>query len=454
MNTRTGDCGMNMSTRVIASVAIASSFVIGAEDRLAMANGRAPATSTIHFRQGNDLDVIVGLTFGATVSHDGGATWQWMCEDTVGYGGQYDPDYSYSASGTIFGTTFDGLKANRTGCTFDVTPPAATFVSQNTIGPDGAVYYAAADPADAKIYRSADDGMSFPRSSNPGQLNDWWQSLEVAPSDANRVYLSGYRLQSGLPRQLMLFASSDGAQVFSPLPITDFTVEPESFLEIAGISKANADLVFARIVAEDTMATDAIYRSTNGGQTWTRVLAKPTSLSFVVRGNGDLVAASPSVGAWVSHDNGASWIDLVGAPHISCLVENAGGVLWACTRNFGTAQVPGDDAGVMRTTDLSVWTKALRYQDINAPVPCAAGTIQHDTCQVQMWCVLRRQLGVTSTELDCPSLTDGAGPDDAGGVVTPKNGCCDAGTGGGALALVSAVLVGLVILRPRSRRDT
>src|SRR5262245_53416279 len=73
--------------------------LIGALASPAGANGRAPATSTIHFRQGNDQDVIAGMTFGAVLSHDGGATWQWMCEAAVGYGGMYDPSYQYTASG-------------------------------------------------------------------------------------------------------------------------------------------------------------------------------------------------------------------------------------------------------------------------------------------------------------------------------------------------------------------
>src|SRR6188472_1463879 len=89
----------------------------------ANANGRDPYTSTINFRHGNDQHIIAGMTFGAIVSKDGGATWQWLCERTIGYGGQYDPDYVYATSGAIFATTFDGLKVMRDGCTFNATPP-------------------------------------------------------------------------------------------------------------------------------------------------------------------------------------------------------------------------------------------------------------------------------------------------------------------------------------------
>src|SRR5262247_2867261 len=93
----------------------------------AFANGRAPATSTINFRQGNDDEIAAGMTFGLLVSHDGGANWDYMCEDAVGYGGMYDPDYAYNATGSLAATTFDGAKIDRDMCTFGLTTlaPAA-----------------------------------------------------------------------------------------------------------------------------------------------------------------------------------------------------------------------------------------------------------------------------------------------------------------------------------------
>src|SRR5687768_4599368 len=118
------------------------------------ANGRDPYTSTITFRQGNNQHIIAGMTFGLVISKDGGATWHWMCERAIGYGGMYDPDYAYTSSGAIFATTFDGLKVMRDDCSFTSTPPGMTFVSKTELGPDGALYYAAAAQEDSKIYKS------------------------------------------------------------------------------------------------------------------------------------------------------------------------------------------------------------------------------------------------------------------------------------------------------------
>ena len=64
----------------------------------AWANGRDPYTSTIHFQRGAEQNIYAGMTFGLLVSHDNGATWQWMCEKAVGYGGLFDPDYEVLAN--------------------------------------------------------------------------------------------------------------------------------------------------------------------------------------------------------------------------------------------------------------------------------------------------------------------------------------------------------------------
>src|SRR5687767_14662124 len=91
--------------RRLATLAVLAAMTAGAS-----ANGRPPQTMTLNFKRGNDLEIVAGLTFGALISHDGGATWLWMCEAAIGYGGVYDPDYELVPSGAVFATTFDGLR--------------------------------------------------------------------------------------------------------------------------------------------------------------------------------------------------------------------------------------------------------------------------------------------------------------------------------------------------------
>ena len=322
------------------------------------------------------------------------------------------------------------------------------FVSRTAVGPDGALYIASVDAGDGKLYKSVDGGVTFPVSSTPGMLNDWWQSLEVAPNDPSRLYLSGYRAPAGLPRQDLLLRSDDGGLSWNPLPVSSFTVTESSSLEIAAISKVDSAIVFVRVLREDNLAASAIYRSTDAGQTWTRVLGKGDTISLLCRANGELVAATQSLGAVRSTDNGTTWQDLVAPPHINCLVENASGEVWACTQNYAVAPLPSDEAGIMKSTDLVTWTKVLRYEELQAPVDCPVGTTQRDVCDVQ-WCALCSQMGC-DPKRDCS-----AGPGDAG-IDAPSTseppghgGCCDSRTASRGTGLL---VVGVVVALWRRRR--
>jgi uncharacterized protein (TIGR03382 family) len=432
---------------------------------VAHANGRAPATSDIHFRPQSsvegetvpDQDVLAGLTFGLVVSHDRGATWHWFCENAVGYGGLYDPDYEWTAKGGILATTFDGLKLNRDGCTFEATNLGHIFVSRVARGSDSTLYAAAADPTDSSLYASTDDGTTFVRYSSPGAPGTWWQSLEVAPSKPTRIYLSGYnvitrdpnRVQLGSDspdyndgKQLLLYRSDDGGHTFSKLSTQAFRPYSQaSTLDIAAISPADPDLVFVRITGERNGVGDGIYRSDDAGGTWTHVLDTPDSLqAFVARRDGSILTATQfTKSMFRSLDGGKTFEQLPTDLLFSCFTEDPHGRLWACTQNY----VVG--FGIGASDDLAHWSKVLHYAEIAGPVACAAGTVQHDKCELQNWCPLGQQFGIPSSL--CPSASE-----------TPPNGppppmhgagCCEAGGGpGGALAGLLVVLVAL-----RRRRD-
>jgi hypothetical protein len=463
---------------------------------VAHANGRPEAVSTIHWRSNDPQDIAAGLTFGLVLSHDGGATWQWMCETAVGYGGVYDPDYAYTASGALFATTFDGLKVMRDGCVFGAAPPGTTFVSQVEIAPDGRVFYAAADPHDSAIYQSSDDGMTFPLSAVPGTDNDWWDSLVFA--NANRVYLAGYRYQSHcMPgtvgagndcnvdadcpfinnarpfhgqcgdarKRFLLMRSDDGGASFTPqLQLGLPRPENGSLLSIVGVDPGDPDIVYARV----RQAADALYLSTDGARTWKKILDEPERFSFVVRRSGEIVVATKLSGSKRSIDHGATWIDLVDPPHIGCLYESPAGDVWACTQNYAQAMtegmpaIPADGYGIMKSTDLATWSGVLRFQDIAGPVSCAAGTAQHDRCveksddMASVWCCLAMQLGITNAGADCsgrlacmpgseppPPKVDGV----TKAPTPPPGGCCDAG----AVASFWLAVPVLMILRRRRR---
>lgn len=452
---------MSYSRRMVSRVApgarrayglLAVSFLLAplVTGRDARANGRPPATATIHFRRGMEREIAAGVTFGLLVSRDGGATWRWMCEAAVGYGGAYDPDYAFTAGGALLATTFTGMKVMRDGCTFG--PTVSELVSAIAQGPDGKLYYAASDtpsttnPGDSNIYRSDDGGATWPVSAMPGALNDWWESLEVAPSRPGRLYLSGYRFTpgpSGAVKSFLLLRSDDADVSWQALPTSQIATTPDSVIEIAGISHTDPDLVFARTRLENGSTAQALYRSRDGGMTWTQILARSAAIAFVVRRSGELVAGTQAEGAVRSIDDGVTWTPLTAPPHISCLVENSVGEVWACTQNYG-GPTTSDGYGIMKSADLITWTGVLKYQQIEAPVACADGTVQRDTCDIQLWDGLCNQLGCMRSSPGGEAPPEP--PPDPGPGAT---GCCS-GAGAPVTALLGLV-VGALLLRPARR---
>jgi hypothetical protein len=135
---------------------------------------------------------------------------------------------------------------------------------------------------------------------------------------------------------------------------------------------------------------------------------------------------------------------LPAAPHINCLVENSAGEVWACTQNYG-GTMPGDGAGIMKSSDLAAWSAVLRYEDIHAPVSCDGSTLQKSMCE-PLWCGLRMQLKISSTVIDCPAepLLDGPASKSAG--------CCDtSNTTSLPVAVGLGAIIGVVLLKRRRR---
>ncbi|MBL8623829.1 MAG: hypothetical protein JNK64_21145 [Myxococcales bacterium] len=420
----------------------------------ARANGRFPRSQKLVFQPGHPQTALAGLTFGAFLTKDDGATWRWICEAAVGFEGTFDPDYELTASGAMFATTPHGLRISRDGCAW--TPPAGdvgtTQVTSIAVGGDGAVYTGTSDVvAGSAIYKSTDDGVTFTPTTLVGAAGDWWSSIEVAPSAPQRLLVTGYRMAGGMPRERLLFRSADGGVTWDELPTAALVGTDAADLLIAAIDPSNPDVVFLRITATGPTIGEALYRSADvwttapGGPTWTKVLEQPDRISAVLaRAGGEVVAATPTFGMFRSTDGGQTFTPI---PDIRfdtrCLVERPGGDLWMCTNN-----VPPDSATLHRSTAGAAgpWTPALAFADLTGPVRCAAGTPQHDTCEA-MWCGLKENFAIRSDEISCGGAVD-AGVDAAGGGGGGK-GCCSTSARPGA----EVGLVALALLGRRRRRQ-
>lgn len=461
--------------------AVALGVVLGTAltPRPAAANGRFPATVNTRFQPGDPELILLPSTFGLLVSKDDGATFHWVCEDVIGYGGTYDPDYALAVDGRIYSTTFEGLRVSRDGsCTYETvsfydepatdtptTEPLESFwVGEVEVASDGRIWATTSTGGQANdVYVSSDGERFF--ASNLRTETSWWKAIRIAESDPSRIYVTGFtptRMDENgdtIPAEALLYRSSDGGASWTQLPTGDFAFGSQPNLFLAGVSPTDPDLVFARVLGANEPVGDALYRSTDGGDSWTKVLDFADTLrGFVIRGDGQTVIAG-SVGVCpedepqlakgcvrISSDGGASWEVPASEPKMACLGERDDGTLFSCGANWEP-----DLFALGRSSDGQSWEKVVRFSEIAGPLACDPGTIQNE-CAALVWPGQCEMLGICEPGGGDAGPGGGdAGTGDGGG--GGDDGClgCTAGGAAGGLLVYLLGFAGLGVLGRRRR---
>ena len=421
----------------------------------AHANGRAPVTNGVFFRANDNQSIYVRSTFGLLISHDAGCSFRWVCEQNIGYGGAFDPKYAVAADGTLFATTFTGLRVSRDGgCSFTTATAelpvgapgriADTWVDALDIGPTGEVWVATADSGKPNdVFRSTDGGATFaPRGMASPVI--WWKSLVVAPSDAMRVYVSGYQVADPSPAA-HLFSTANGGQSWTEAPLTGVQLGGTPVVMVAAVDPADPQHVYLVSVGSNGPEGDRLYRSTDGGATFAEVLATGQPITNVVLRGGMTVLVASGGGTFRSADGGATFGPAATTPRLGCVGQRPDGTLIGCAANWDP-----DFMAVGRSDDASQWQKMFRFVELAGPLSCPAGTTGHDVCDQELWPGLKAQFGATGpTGPTCSASPDGAEPPKPGG-------CCDAGggapIGSGMLAFLAVWWIGR--RRDRGRRPS
>lgn len=417
---------------------------------VASANGRAPATNGVLFREGDASSLYVRSTFGLLVSQDDGCTFRWICEQNIGYGGTFDPQYRVAADGTIFATTFTGLRVSRDGgCTFTTATAeqavgspgriAEIWVNAIDLGPLDEVWVGTADSGTTNaIYRSMDGGRTFEaRGSVPPMA--LWRSIRVAPSDGMRIYAAGLEV-AGSPIG-HFYRSTDAGATWMPSALAGVMVGPSPALEVVGVDRTDADIVYL-ISAESNSngEGDRLYRSSNGGATLTEVLATTSPVVDVFVRDATVMVATKT-GLFRSTDRGLTFRAPTTPLAFQCLGQRDDGRFYACGANW----MP-DFKAIGRSTDGDSWDKVFRFVELEGPVQCPAGTPQAETCG-PMWPALQQQFGTTGPT--CGKTPDGPTPD---ATEAPSGGCCDTRRNASGAMWLSG-LVAVVLWRRRRGRS-
>lgn len=391
---------MRRTALALSVVALLSSPVV------ARANGRFPQATQLAVDPARPAVMVVRTTFGLLFSSDAGATWGWVCEEQVGYGGAFDPAIALTASGVVVAGLADGLSRGAPGeeCAFERSPLLdrqwIVDVATDRLDPTHVVAINA--PIDvglpgfqAFLAHSHDDGRTW--SFAPGKLPEDLAptTVDVAPSRPSRLYASGVGAFKAFGT---VVRSDDSGATWSE---SSFDMRGAHAPYIAGVDVLDPERVWLRLDGDER---DELLLSINGGLRFDAVLNAPELPGFALSPDGSKVAVGgPAAGVSI-----ASTKDLVftrsSTVHPRCLAWTTDG-LWAC----------GDDALDGFTLGLSTdggrsFAPKLRLRDL-VPLACV-----RESC-AKAWAAVSAQIappvasdaGLDAAPGDVPASATGGG---------------------------------------------
>ena len=337
----------------------------------AHANGRFPQAQQIEHVPGDPNTVYLRATFGILVSKDGGKTWRWICERAIGYEGQWDPEIAVTRDGTLWVGLELGLTSSKDGCTFERVPEleGETVKDLTVDGKAETVYVATGQPGKkGHVWRHKTGGDA---STNPweklAELDDVnVMTIDVAPSNSNRVYISGepYSTIRG-----QIYRSDDGGKTFK----TDIGdggaassgLKAEGPFFIGAIDKQDPNRMLVRHL--HAHGSDLLL-SKDAGRTFENVLSiKSAMFGFAWSDDGKTYWAASGLktdGIFRSDDRGAHF-ERVSNEGVLCL-HSAPNTLFVCGNPFTYGQTTiarSDDRG-------ATVTPVAKFADIQGALAC------------------------------------------------------------------------------------
>jgi MYXO-CTERM domain-containing protein len=379
----------------------------------AAANGKFPSAGQIVVDPGDPGHILVRTTFGILVTRDAGGRFDWICEAGAGYGGGDDPGIAVTGDGSILAGVFQGLDvAHGDACTWQLAGGAVaglvvSDVSVQRTHPSTAVALASG-PLGSAVFRSDDNAVTWTQAGTyvPGALVGL--TLDLAPSDASRIYVSGIRLVDGGFRAA-LARSPDGGGTWE---ILDIGPAGSSAPYLAGIDPSDPQVVYVRLDA----TPGQLLVTKDGGSTWTSVLTLPGYVAaFALSPDGATVlAGGPTDGVWRASTADHTFTR-VSSMAATCLAWS-GPDVYAC----------GSSVAVSHSIDQGqTFAPLLTLACVHGPLACDPATPVGSQCPAA-WPQLAQQLGAAYCHGD-------AGPPGAEAAASSASsgGAAGSGTGGG-----------------------
>jgi len=371
----------------------------------ALANGAFPLANQLLVHPSDPDQLLMRGNFGLVVSRDGGQNWDWLCEAGMGYE-NIEPPMAVLGSGVVLLALPSGIsRSDPSWCSFE---PAAG-ISANVVDVSiekavpGATVAVSFDlvARSSTVWASTDDGASW---SALGDAFDAFEagSIDVAPSDSDRLYVSGRTLPGGSGT---LLRSDDHGATWSAYDIP-FFIPSQPF--IAAVDPDDPDTVYVR--RNGTPGT--LWVTRDGGETFTMALRLTGPLkAFALSPDGEQVLVGSLTDGIHRAPTDTLAFERVACDGAQCLSWTEAGLL-SCGDLVVNRYLVGRS-----TDDGETFDTILASSCVRGPLECEAST-SVGVCP-ETWPLVQMQLST----LECA--------DDPGGV--PLNQACfETGGAGGS----------------------
>lgn len=403
-----------------ARAALAASVVaLSLAPLAAHGNGRFPfAQHVIVGPNAASSQIVLRATFGFLWSRDGGRTFDWMCEESIGFMGNWDPPVVFGAGSLVAGLP-DGVSSTTDGCDFT---RASTIPNTSMIdlaaSRDGMTIYGVENiPVVAnRVFASVDGGRTWAvRGTGPADVP--FDTVELAPSDAQRVYLSGI---DGTSRAPVFLRSNDGAATMMRLPLPAESLVGATGAYVSGVASSDPNTLYVRV---DRDGGTHLLRSRDGGQSWTIVLRAAGELrGFALADDGRIWTGGAMDPLQRSDDGGEHWTR-VATPNPVCL-RHHDGALYVCVDWVREPYALGRVRDGMDTIE-----PILRFEDARGAVACGRDSSAQTLCaprwQAQRMLVTTRPAADAGADAGARPM-DASAPMDA--AANAMDAAADAGT--------------------------
>jgi hypothetical protein len=388
----------------------------------ARANGRFPAVDQLVAEPNHPDHLVLRATFGLLTSKDRGASWDFLCEDALGYK-DLDPALAVLEGGRILLGVLDGVSvSDEIGCTFDRAAGISGRVIDLTVaaGVPGTAYAATIEGTSTRFWASTDGGDSFEPLGD--DIPDFTATtLDATPLDPDLLYAAGLLGEGG-----GFLRSEDHGESFMAFTVPEATSARRPY--IAAVDPTDERTVYVRLEGLPGL----LFVTRDGGESFTRILTLDIPVQgFALSPDGaTIVASNPYDGTYRARRDDYAF-ERVACKGPSCLLHDDE-ALFGCGDNFVDGYIVG------RSTDLgATFERVADYGCLEGSVACGAASGAGRLCPA-VWPMVMQQIGggvcepVTVPPDRSCLPTAGGGGEAGAATVGESGGAGNGGSGSGA----------------------